>query len=53
MIALPIHCVCKRLDETRNTLLNGLLIDLSARDLFERILMSAGVRYFNIALASY
>ena len=49
MIVLPVRCVYRRLDESRNTLLYGLLIDLSARDLSRRILMSIGVRCFNVA----
>ena len=44
MITLSIRCVYRRLDEFRNTLLHGLLIDLSARDLSRRILMSVGIR---------
>ena len=53
MIILPICYVYKRLDESRNTLLYDLLIDLSVRDLSRRILISVEVRYFNVALASY
>ena len=52
MITLPIYYICKRLNEIRNTLLNDLLIDLSARDLSRRILISVEIRCFNIALAS-
>ena len=43
MITLPIRCVYRRLDEFRNTLLHGLLIDLSARDLSRRMLISVEV----------
>ena len=44
MITLPIYCVYGRLNETRNTLLNGLLIDLSDRDLSRRMLKSVEIR---------